>query len=290
MFYTGLGRLFANSFRQGRLAVAKIIQLIRVPEEPILITKHLSGAFLCFTNLFTRLFYLILYSITVLSNHNRIILIFLILPIKKILKILYMTQSKKILILTGDAGESFEILFAAHRLREDGFIPVIAAPTVRKLNLVIHDFEPGWDTYVERKGYLVESEISFAEVRTADYEALLIPGGRAPEYLRNDASVIKIVKEFRENNKYIFAICHGVQILVTAGLVNHKKIACYEHVKFEVEACGGIYISSEEAVIDGKIVTGKTWQSHPEFYRIVFDCLRNASKMPLNTEASIALS
>ena len=150
-----------------------------------------------------------------------------------------MTAQKKILIITGDAGESFEILFATHRLKEAGYIPVIAASSVRKLNLVIHDFEPGWDTYIERKGYLVESEISFANVHTQDYEAVLIPGGRAPEYLRNDTTVIKIVKEFWETNKYIFAICHGVQILVTAGLVNEKKIACYEHVKFEVESCGG---------------------------------------------------
>ena len=185
-----------------------------------------------------------------------------------------MSASKKILIITGDAGESFEILYASHRLREVGFVPVIAAPAVKRMNLVIHDFEPGWDTYVERKGYLVESDISFDKVNTADYEALLLPGGRAPEYLRNDARVINIVKEFAGSNKYIFAICHGVQILVTAGLVNNKKIACYEHVKFEVESCGGVYVSPDEAVQDGKIVTGKTWQSHPEFYKLVFNCLQ----------------
>ena len=201
-----------------------------------------------------------------------------------------MKPSKKILILTGDAGESFEVLFAMHRLREADYIPVIAAPAVRKLNLVMHDFEPGWDTYVERKGYLVESEIAFDDVNTEDYEAVLIPGGRAPEYLRNDPAVIKIVKAFWESNKYIFAICHGVQILVTAGLVNEKKIACYEHVKFEVEACGGIYVTDDEAVKDGRIVTGKTWQSHPEFYRIVFCCLQATDKKFGNVEASIALS
>ncbi|CAN5478023.1 DJ-1/PfpI family protein [soil metagenome] len=185
-----------------------------------------------------------------------------------------MSTAKKILIITGDAGESFEILYASHRLREVGFVPVIAAPAVKRMNLVIHDFEPGWDTYVERKGYLVESDISFDETNTADYEALLLPGGRAPEYLRNDTKVISIVKEFANSNKYIFAICHGVQILVTAGLVNNKKIACYEHVKFEVESCGGVYVSPDEAVQDGMIVTGKTWQSHPEFYKLVFNCLQ----------------
>lgn len=188
-----------------------------------------------------------------------------------------MATGKKVLIITGDAGESFEILYASHRLREEGYVPVIAAPSVKRMNLVIHDFEPGWDTYVERKGYIIESQISFSEVNPAEYEAVIIPGGRAPEYLRNDARVIKIVREFHKSNKYIFAICHGVQILVTAGLVDQKNIACYEHVKFEVEACGGHYITPDEAVKDGKIVTGKTWQSHPEFYKIVFSSLERSA-------------
>ena len=184
-----------------------------------------------------------------------------------------MNYIKKILIITGDAGESFEILYASHRLREAGYQPVIAAPAVKRMNLVMHDFEPGWDTYVERPGYLIESDISFDDVNPDDYHSLLIPGGRAPEFLRNDQRVINIVKAFHNSNKYIFAICHGSQILVTAGLVDGRKIACYEHVKFEVEACGGIYVTPDEAVQDGKIITGKTWQSHPEFYRLVFNCL-----------------
>lgn len=189
-----------------------------------------------------------------------------------------MNTPEKILILTGDAGESFEILFACHRLREAGYQPVIAAPTVKRLNLVMHDFEPGWDTYVERPGYLVESEVSFDDVDTGEYLALLIPGGRAPEFLRNDQRVINIVKEFYASEKYLFAICHGVQILVTAGLVDGRNIACYEHVKFEVEACGGLYYKEEEAVQDGLIVTGKTWQSQPEFYKIVIGCLSETVK------------
>ena len=190
-----------------------------------------------------------------------------------------MNPDKKILIITGDAGESFEILYATHRLREAGYDTVIAAPAVKPLNLVIHDFEPGWDTYVERKGYIVESQVSFDEVAPGDYRAVLIPGGRAPEYLRNDPRVISITKEFYNSGKYVFAICHGVQILVTAGLVDKRKIACYEHVKFEVESCGGIYVTPDEAVKDGRIVTGKTWQSHPEFYKIVFSCLKETEKV-----------
>ena len=182
-------------------------------------------------------------------------------------------EKKNILIVTGDAGESFEILYAKHRLTEAGHSSVIAASSVKPLNLVIHDFEPGWDTYVERKGYLVESEQSFDQINPDDFDAILFPGGRAPEYLRNDQRVVDLARKFYDDGKYVFAICHGVQILITANLVDQRQVACYEHVKFEVESCGGSYVKDHEAVIDGRIVTGKTWQSHPEFYRAVFACL-----------------
>lgn len=188
-------------------------------------------------------------------------------------------SKKKILIVTGDAGESFEILYAKHRFTEAGHDSTIAAATAKRLNLVIHDFEPGWDTYVERKGYLVESESSFDEVNPEEYDAILFPGGRAPEYLRNDPRVIALAQHFYQNGKYVFAICHGVQVLITAGMVDQKRVACYEHIKFEVESCGGIYVNDSEAVIDGSIVTGKTWQSHPEFYRAVFQCLEKPNKV-----------
>ena len=182
-------------------------------------------------------------------------------------------MSEKILIITGDAGESYETLYAKHRFQEAGYNPVIAAPTKKPLNLVIHDFEPGWDTYIERKGYFVEADIAINEVDPTEYHAIMIIGGRAPEYLRNDPKVIELVKHFDANDKFTFAICHGIQLLVTAELVRDRTLTCYEHVRFEVESCGGTFVGKDEAVRDGKIVTGQTWQSHPEFYRLVFECL-----------------
>jgi len=179
-----------------------------------------------------------------------------------------------ILILTGDGGESYETLYAKHRFEEEGYTATIAAPTKKLLNLVMHDFEPGWDTYVERKGYYLESDIAISEVRAEDYNALLIIGGRAPEFLRNDPKVVALVKAFDEQKKFIFSICHGIQVLTTAGLVKDKNITCYEHVRFEVESCGGTFIGKDQAVRDGRIVSGQTWQSHPDFYRLVFECLR----------------
>ena len=179
----------------------------------------------------------------------------------------------KLLIITGDGGESYETLYAKHRFEEAGIEAIITAPSKKMLNLVIHDFEPGWDTYVERKGYYVNSDIALSDVNPSDYDAVLLIGGRAPEFLRNDPKVISIVQHFDQHDKFIFAICHGIQILVTAGLVKNKNITCYEHVKFEVESCGGTFIGKDEAVRDGKIVTGQTWQSHPDFYRLVFECI-----------------
>jgi len=181
-------------------------------------------------------------------------------------------MGQKILIITGDGGESYEALYAYHRFLEAGREPAIAAPSKRRLHLVMHDFEPGWDTYVERPGYQLESHLTFDEVQVDDYAAVLILGGRAPEYLRHDRRVLSIVKEFHERGRWVFAICHGIQVLVAAGLARGARMTAYEHVRFDIEACGGTY-STDQAVRDGQIVTGQTWMSHPEFYREVFACL-----------------
>lgn len=181
---------------------------------------------------------------------------------------------KKILIITGDGGEGYETLYAYHRFLEAGHEAVIASTSRKRMHLVIHDFEEGWDTYVERKGYQVESHIAFSEVNVDEYDAILIPGGRAPEYLRHNEEVKKIVRTFGKQGKWIWAICHGVQVLITAGVVGAKSVVtAYEHCRSECEFVGAYYISDQQAVRDGKIVTGQTWQSHPEFYREVFKCL-----------------
>jgi protease I len=182
-------------------------------------------------------------------------------------------MNRKILLITGDGGESYETLYAVHRFQEEGDIAVIAAPSKRRLNLVMHDFEIGWDTYVERPGYCLDSDLTIDEVVVDDYDAILLLGGRAPEYLRNHARLLEIVREFDKKGKWIFAICHGVQILVTAGLAPKRNLTAYEHVRNEIEMGGGIY-STQEAICDGNIITGQTWQSHPDFYREVFKCLK----------------
>jgi protease I len=139
----------------------------------------------------------------------------------------------------------------------------------------MHDFEPGWDTYVERPGYQLDAQLAFAEVVVDEYEAILLLGGRAPEYLRNDRQLLELVRAFRHQDKWVFAICHGIQILISAGFAPEAKLTAYEHIRYEIEAGGGTYCTTQ-AVRDGKLVTGQTWQSHPEFYREVFACLQGA--------------
>lgn len=184
----------------------------------------------------------------------------------------------KILIVTGDGGESFEALYAIQRFAEAGIPAVVAAPRTGRLNLVIHDFEPGWDTYIEKPGYISEAQITLSEVVVEDYTAILLLGGRAPEYLRHNQQLLQIVRKFDEQGKWVFALCHGIQILVTAGLTSGRNITAYEHVLSEVEMGGGTYITDQQAVRDDRIVTGQTWQSHPEFYREVFNCLAASEK------------
>jgi protease I len=184
--------------------------------------------------------------------------------------------AKRILIITGDAGESYECLYARHRMIEAGLTPVIAAPTRKRLHLVIHDFEPGWDTYIERPGYGAEPDLVFDDVRVDEYEAVLVLGGRAPEYLRHDTRVLDIVRSFHAQERWVFAICHGVQVLAAAGLIRGLRVTAYENCRWEIEAAGASFVATDQAVRDGRIVTGQTWQSHPEFYRLVFDCLRES--------------
>lgn len=182
-------------------------------------------------------------------------------------------MSLKIAIVTGDGGEGYEALYAWHRFLEEGYQAHIVAPSRRRLHLVMHDFEPGWDTYVERQGYGLEAQRSIDEISADDYDALLVIGGRAPEYLRHNERLLEVVREMRRRNKPLLAICHGIQVLIAAGVVDSKRVTCYVHVRSEAEAAGAVFVD-EQAVADGNLVTAQTWESHPDFYREVLGVLR----------------
>ena len=182
-------------------------------------------------------------------------------------------MSRKILIVTGDSGEGYEAWYAFHRFREEGMEPVVASTMARRLNMVMHLMEPGWETYIERPGYTIEATVGFEQAQPEDYDAVLLIGGRAPEYLRHNQRLLEILRSMDKAGKWIFALCHGIQVLIAAGLVKGRTVTCYEHVRYEVALCGGTW-DARQAVRDGRMVTAQTWESHPEFYREVMACLR----------------
>jgi protease I len=181
-------------------------------------------------------------------------------------------MTRKVLIVTGDGGDSYEALYACQRFLEADWEPVIAAPSRRRLHMIFHDQEPGWDTYVERPGHSVEAQMAITAVSTKEFAAIVILGGRAPEYLRNDASMLSLVREFAAQNKCVCALGHGIQVLVAADLVSGRTVTGHPHVLVEVERAGGTY-SEKPAIRDGRLITAQSWVAHPEFYREVFACL-----------------
>jgi protease I len=183
----------------------------------------------------------------------------------------------KILLVTGDAAESLEVLYPYQRLREEGYDVKIAAPTRKKLRFVVHDFEDGFDTYTEKPGYTWPADLAFAEVDPADYAALVIPGGRAPEYLRNDPELQRIVRHFFDADKPVAQICHGAQISAAAGVLGGRRTAAYPALEPDVAAAGADY-EDGQAVVDGMLVSARAWPDHPAWLRAFIEVLR--SKAP----------
>ncbi|SDJ99402.1 DJ-1/PfpI family protein [Sediminibacillus albus] len=169
---------------------------------------------------------------------------------------------KKVLILAGDAVESLEIYYPYFRCLEEGFDTTIAAASPKKLHTVVHDFV-GWETYTEKAGYLIEANVAFEEVKPEAYDGLIIPGGRAPEHIRLNENVPKIVSHFFEANKPIAAVCHASLVLTTVKEhIKNRKMTAYIACKPEVEAAGSTYID-EPLHTDGNLISGHAWPDLP---------------------------
>jgi protease I len=179
----------------------------------------------------------------------------------------------KILILTGDAAESLEVLYPYQRLKEEGYQVDIAAPSKKKLQFVVHDFVEGYDTYTEKPGYTWPADMAFAEVNPADYVAMVVPGGRAPEYIRNDPNFQRIVKHFFQEDKPVAQLCHAPLALASAGVLEGRRTAAYPALEPDVKAAGAEFVDSE-AVVDGVMVSARAWPDHPAWMREFVDILR----------------
>jgi protease I len=189
----------------------------------------------------------------------------------------------KILVLTGDAAESLEVMYPYQRLQEEGYDVRIAAPTKKKLRFVVHDFELGYDTYTEKPGYSWDADLAFADVNPADYVALVIPGGRAPEHIRNHPEFRKIVQYFFEQKKPVAQICHAPLALIAAGVLAGRRTAAYPALEPDIQAAGAEFVNSE-AVVDGTMVSARAWPDDAAWMREFIKILRQ--KAPITSETA----
>lgn len=175
--------------------------------------------------------------------------------------------AKNILMLVGDYVEDYEAMVPFQALRMVGHSVHAVCPDKtagQTVRTAIHDFE-GEQTYSEKPGHHFALNFDFAQVKADHYDALLIPGGRAPEYLRLNPEVLALVKAFDSANKPIAAVCHGAQLLAAAGVLEGRQCSAYPACAPEVRLAGGEYmdIAVDHAHIQGNLVTAPAWPAHP---------------------------
>jgi protease I len=180
-------------------------------------------------------------------------------------------MSKKILMLVGDFVEDYEVMVPFQALQMAGHDVHAVCPEKKAgetVRTAIHDFE-GDQTYTEKRGHNFALNATFAEINPRTYDALVIPGGRAPEYLRLNPQVLALVRHFAEANKPIAAVCHGPQVLAAAGVLKGRRLNAYPAVAPEVTAAGGEFVplGLPEAMTDQNLVTGPAWTCHVEWIR-----------------------
>jgi len=186
-------------------------------------------------------------------------------------------SAKKILMLVGDYVEDYEVMVPFQALQMVGHTVDAVCPDKEagdKVRTAVHDFE-GDQTYSEKPGHNFTLNGTFAEVDAEDYDALVIPGGRAPEYIRLNEDVLNVVRHFAEAGKPIAAICHGAQVLAAAGVLEERACSAYPAVGPDVTRAGGEYVDVpvDEAHVDGNLVTAPAWPAHPDWLAKFLDVL-----------------
>jgi protease I len=185
--------------------------------------------------------------------------------------------AKKILMLVGDFVEDYEVMVPFQALQMVGHTVHAVCPDKAAGQFVrtaVHDFD-GDQTYSEKPGHRFTLNATFSDVRPEDYDALVIPGGRAPEYLRLNERVIAVVRHFAAAKKPIAAICHGAQLLAAAGVLEGRACSAYPAVGPEVRGAGGRFvdIKVDQAHADGNLVTAPAWPAHPQWLARFLDVL-----------------
>ncbi|MDH4289856.1 MAG: DJ-1/PfpI family protein [Aquincola sp.] len=180
-------------------------------------------------------------------------------------------MAKKILMLCGDFGEDYETMVPFQALQAVGHVVHAVAPDKKAgdyVHTAVHDFD-GAQTYSEKPGHRFTLNANFADVKPESYDAVVIPGGRAPEYLRMNNRVVDIVRHFLKADKPVASICHGAQLLAATGMLKGRRVSAYPACQVEVELAGAEYsgIAMDAAITDGKLVTAPAWPAHPAWIR-----------------------
>jgi protease I len=173
-------------------------------------------------------------------------------------------DGKRVLVAIGDFSEGLETYYMVYRLIEAGVVPVVAAAEVKRLQMVVHDFDPKHSNYIEMTGYCIETEVAYKDVKPTDYDGLLIPGGRGPEEIRQYKDMLKIVGYFMDKKLPLGAMCHGPQVIYAAREIKGRRIAAYCGIRSDIELAGGAFVD-EPVVVDGAMVTSRGWPDLPYF-------------------------
>jgi protease I len=171
----------------------------------------------------------------------------------------------KVLMPIGDATEVLDTMYAYFRLPEDGFDVEVAGPEARLYHQVLHEIpptaDPPWDITQERPGYYIKASVAFRDVAPTAYAGLFVSGGRAPEYLRYDQDLLKITRHFFEAGKPVATLCHGIEILTAADCIRGRTCTTVAKCAMDVQQGGATYVD-EPVVLDGNLVTARTWHDN----------------------------
>ncbi len=184
----------------------------------------------------------------------------------------------KVLMPIGDATEVLDTMYPYFRLPEDGFEVVVAGPEARTYHMVLHEIPPDsaipWDITQERPGYHLRASVAFRDVRAEEYAGLFVSGGRAPEYLRYDQDLLRITRHFFEAGKPVACVCHGIEILAAADCIRGRRVTTVAKCALDA-AQGGAHYVDEPCVVDGPLVTARTWHDNTPLLRAFVRLLKD---------------
>ena len=186
----------------------------------------------------------------------------------------------KVLLPIGDATEVMDTLYPVFRLPEDGFEVIVAGPKARLYHGVMHEIPPDdgipWDITREQPAYHIKATVAFRDVDPREYAGLFLSGGRAPEYLRYDPDLVRITRHFFDANKPVAVVCHGVEIVAAAGVLNGRTMTTVAKCALDITQCGGSYVD-QPCVIDGNMVSARTWHDNTELLKQFIKLLKAAT-------------